>query len=282
MLYHKWNSEIAGTFFLNVWHWLSRQYAIWSHQFCSRSVFMWLSRASNLCNHELFCLFLFWTILLRVIVFKFFIFFNSGNVLVTLEITPTTLKMQPCIFCVSRPFDLVFDWSMSLQFFPTYWFKHYIIYYAGQILSYWWTFFSHCTNIVSNILDKVILITLSMFRIIIITGKIDFCTFGGQSHHIKIVCPQLVDINCLSNYFFYLSLFTGIGPRNASEINLNCSSPCGFVLFRSMLIVATPELLLALLYPVGLLWKVSNYFPISALTLSMFLAQEPQQNFPWC
>ena len=108
LLYHKWNSETAGTFFLNVWHWLSKQYAVWSHQFCSRSVFMWLSRASNLCNHELFCLFLFWTILLRVIVFKFFIFFNSGNVLVTLEITPTAFKMQPCIFCVSRPFDQIF------------------------------------------------------------------------------------------------------------------------------------------------------------------------------
>ena len=60
------------------------------------------------------------------------------------------------------------------------------------------------------------------------------------------------------------------------RLTLIVAAPVAFVLFRSMLIVATPELLLALLYPVRLLWKVSNFFPISVLTLSMFLAQETQ------
>ena len=71
----KRNSESAGTFFLNVWYWLSRQYAIWSRLICSRSVFTWLSSASESVQS--------WTIVLkflfRVVVFKILLFFNSIN-----------------------------------------------------------------------------------------------------------------------------------------------------------------------------------------------------------
>ena len=47
--------------------------------------------------------------LLRVVVFKSALFFNSSNALLTLEIAPTAFKMQTCVFCVLRSLDLVFD-----------------------------------------------------------------------------------------------------------------------------------------------------------------------------
>ena len=71
----KRNSESAGTFFLNAWYWSSRQYAIWPRLFCLRSVFTWLSSASESVQS--------WTIVLkflfRVVVFKILLFFNSIN-----------------------------------------------------------------------------------------------------------------------------------------------------------------------------------------------------------
>ena len=104
-------SESAGTFFLSAWYWLSGKYAIWLHLFCSRSVFTWLSTVSESVQS--------WTIvyefLFRVVVFKFLLFFNSSNALVTLGSDPTAFKMQPCISCVFRSLDLVFGWSISLQ-----------------------------------------------------------------------------------------------------------------------------------------------------------------------
>ena len=68
-----------------------------------------------------------------------------------------------------------------------------------------------------------------------------------------------------------LSTTTGIGPRGVLGLTLIVATPVAFVLFGIVLIGATPVLVLALLYTVGLLLKVSNIFPISSLILLMFL-----------
>ena len=131
---------------------------IWSHLFCSRSVFTWLSSASeSLQSWTIALKFLFWV----MVVFKFLLFFNSSNVLVTLEIALTAFKMQPCIFWVFRSLDMVFDRSISLKisglhflifkefkfsglqcfsnfltsFFRINWVKHYIVYNTSQFFS---------------------------------------------------------------------------------------------------------------------------------------------------
>ena len=107
----KRNFESPGIFFFNSWYWLSGQYAIWSRLFYSRSVFTWLKSVSESVQS--------WTIVLillpRMVVYKCLLFFNSSNPLVILEIASNAFKMQPCIFCVFRSLDLVFDWSISLQ-----------------------------------------------------------------------------------------------------------------------------------------------------------------------
>ena len=60
------------------------------------------------------------TFWLTVVEFKFLLFFTTNNWLVTLEIAPTAFEMQPSIFCVFRPMDLVFDWSILLQIIKLY------------------------------------------------------------------------------------------------------------------------------------------------------------------
>ena len=103
-----------------------------------------------------------------------------------------------------------------------------------------------------------------------------------------------VNLTCLSNYFFIcveiccytfpftlspvsgflltvltttntIILYTGIGTGCVSGVNAIVAVPVAFAFFGLMLIVATPLLILFLLYAVRLLLKVSNFFPISSL-----------------
>ena len=67
-------------------------------------------------------------------------------------------------------------------------------------------------------------------------------------------------------------LYTGIGPKGVSGVDTKCSFPVAFALFGLTLVVATPVLFLALLYAARLLFKASNFVPISSLILFMFLA----------
>ena len=116
----KRNSESAVTFILNAWYWLSRQYAIWSHLYCSRSVFIWLSSASESVQS--------WTIvlkfLLRGVVFKFLLFFNSSNALVTLEIAP---KRN----CASFVFSDLWIWFLIEAFHSR--FLYYIFWFLKNL-----------------------------------------------------------------------------------------------------------------------------------------------------
>ena len=116
----KRNSESAVTFILNAWYWLSRQYAIWSHLYCSRSVFTWLSSASESVQS--------WTIvlkfLLRGVVFKFLLFFNSSNALVTLEIAP---KRN----CASFVFSDLWIWFLIEAFHSR--FLYYIFWFLKNL-----------------------------------------------------------------------------------------------------------------------------------------------------
>ena len=109
-----------------------------------------------------------------MVVYKCLLLFNSSNPLVILEIASNAFKMQPCIFCVFRSLDLVFDWSISLQisglqflifkeikfldlrcffqFFDQF-FLTYIIYYTSQFFSYWWTcFFTALKSLVISLM----------------------------------------------------------------------------------------------------------------------------------
>ena len=127
----------------------------------------------------------------RVVVFKFLLFSNSNNVLVTLllKCNPTSSVFRLWIWSMTVAFhskflDYIFWFSKNvfLIFEPVFpyllsWTIHYLFWYAN--FSYCWTCFFHCTKIVSNIFDEVILITLSRFRTIIINSKINLCILGG-------------------------------------------------------------------------------------------------------
>ena len=75
--------------------------------------------------------------------------------------------------------------------------------------------FFHCAKIVSNILDEVILITLSRLRTIIFNSKINLCSFGGVHQSVNLlvqvrataqsqfVLSWRVTFTCLSNYFLF-------------------------------------------------------------------------------
>ena len=124
--------------------------------------------------------------------------------LVTLEIAPTSFKMQPCIFSVFWSLDLVFDWSISLQIsglhflifkecfsnfwtsfsLLTYWVEQYIIYYVSQFFSIGGPVFSTALKslaislmrlaIVSNILSPTCLTTFLFILEFVVTVSIFF------------------------------------------------------------------------------------------------------------
>ena len=217
-------------------------------QYSQGQVFTWLSSASESVQS--------WTIvlifLLRVIAYKFLLFFNSSNVLVTLEIASTALKMRPCTFCVFRSLDLVFEWSKFLDYiflfsknvfliiepvFP--WLLSWTLIFVSQFFSYWWTCFSIALKPLAISLMRSSSSLYSDWESSLLIAKL---TFG----------------------FLVASNSQPICSFRSEPPHKDSSSSAGEWL--------SPVCLTTFLFILEFVVKVSNFFPISSLILFMFLA----------